>query len=140
MLVGAAGVFRRMYICLGGLKHGFKLGCRKFIGLDGCHLKSAYKGQLLCAVGLDGNNCMFPIAYAVVEAERLDSWRWFVALLAEDFEIGLGDGWSFISDRQKGLLTVVEEMLPMTENRYCVRHLHNNFKGKYGGRSLKDKL
>ena len=51
MLVGAVGVFRRMYICLGGLKHGFKLGCRKFIGLDGCHLKSAYKGQLLCAVG-----------------------------------------------------------------------------------------
>ena len=140
MLVGAVGVFRRMYICLGGLKHGFKLGCRKFIGLDGCHLKSAYKGQLLCAVGLDGNNCMFPIAYAVVEAEKLDSWRWFVAYLVQDFDIGLGDGWSFISDRQKGLLNVVQEMLPMAEHRYCVRHLHNNFKGKYGGRSLKDKL
>lgn len=99
-----------------------------------------YKGQLLCAVGIDPNNCMYPLAYAVVEAERLDTWRWFLGLLVEDFQIRSGDGWTFISDRQKGLLNVVEEMIPLAEQRYCVRHMHNNFKQKYGGRSLKEKL
>ncbi|XP_074362497.1 uncharacterized protein LOC141702785 [Apium graveolens] len=132
--------FRRMCICLGGLKHGFKLGCRKVLGFDGCHLKSAYKGQLLCAMGVDGNNCMCPLAYALVEAERLDSWRWFLALVATDLNIGSGEGWIFISDKQKGLLNVVDEMLPLDEHRYCVKHMHNNFKGKFGGRALKDRL
>ncbi|XP_074356575.1 uncharacterized protein LOC141696318 [Apium graveolens] len=129
-----------MYICLGGLKHGFKLGCRKVLGFDGCYLKTAYKGQLLCAIGLDGNNCMYPLVYAMVEAERLDSWRWFVALVGNYLDVGAGEGWTFISDRQKGLLNVIDEMLPMAEHRYYVRHMHINFKGKFPGRSLKDKL
>ncbi|XP_074378314.1 uncharacterized protein LOC141719847 [Apium graveolens] len=138
--LGNVGQFRRIYICLGGLKHGFKLGCMKVIRLDGCHIKTVYKGQLLCAVAIDPNNCMFPLAYAVVEAERLETWRWFLVLLVQDFDIRTRDGWTFISDRQKGLLNVVEEMIPMDEQRYCVRHMHNNFKQKYGGRSLKEKL
>ncbi|XP_061990065.1 uncharacterized protein LOC133708618 [Rosa rugosa] len=37
-------IFKRMYICLGALKNGFKAGCRSVIGLDGCHLRSAYGG------------------------------------------------------------------------------------------------
>ncbi|VVA41494.1 PREDICTED: transposon [Prunus dulcis] len=53
-----------MYICLGACKEGFKAGCRPVIGLDGCHLKSPYEGQLLSAVGLDANNMTWVIAYA----------------------------------------------------------------------------
>ncbi|KAL6146398.1 hypothetical protein ACLB2K_057077 [Fragaria x ananassa] len=49
-------VFKRMYVCLGALKIGFIIGCRPILGLDGCHLKSVYGGQLLTAVGLDANN------------------------------------------------------------------------------------
>lgn len=137
---GTVAVFRRMYICFGGIKHGFKLGCRQVVGLDGCHIKNHIKGQLLVAVGVDPNNCMFPIAYAVVEAERLDTWRWFLELFIADFNLGGGDGWTLISDRQKGLLNVVEEMLPMAEHRFCVRHMHNKFKQKYKGRTLKEML
>lgn len=62
-------------MCLGGLKHGFKLGCLKVIGLNMCHIKNAYKGQLLCALGIYSNNCMFPQVHAIIEAEWLDSWR-----------------------------------------------------------------
>lgn len=31
-------------------------------------------------------------------------------------------------------------MLPAAEHRFCVTHMHNNFKQKYRGNSLKDKL
>jgi hypothetical protein len=53
-----------MYICLEACKRGFKFGCRPMLCLDACHLKGEYGGQLLCAIGIDGNDDMFPIAYA----------------------------------------------------------------------------
>ena len=61
--------FRRMYICLDTCKKGFKYGCQPIICLDACNLKGKYGGQLLCTISLDGNDDMFLIAYAVVEAE-----------------------------------------------------------------------
>ena len=69
------GTFERMYFCLHACKQGFLDGCRPIIGLDGCFLKSAFGGQLLSALGRDGNNNMIPIALAAVEVERYDSWR-----------------------------------------------------------------
>ena len=47
----------------------FKLGCRSFMGLDGCHLRSKYLGCLLSVTALDGNNGLFSIAFAIVEGE-----------------------------------------------------------------------
>ncbi|CAN1165929.1 G-type lectin S-receptor-like serine/threonine-protein kinase RKS1 [Linum perenne] len=48
--------FQSIYICLDALKKGFIAGCRRFIGLDGCHLKNIPGWQLLAAVGVDGND------------------------------------------------------------------------------------
>ncbi|CAN1292105.1 hypothetical protein LINPERPRIM_LOCUS21419 [Linum perenne] len=79
------GVFRRMYCCLGACKEGFLAGCRKVIGVDGCFLKTEYGGQLLSAVGLDANNDIFPIAYAVVRVENEDNWTWFLQTLSHDW-------------------------------------------------------
>ncbi|KAL0373872.1 UNVERIFIED_CONTAM: hypothetical protein Sradi_3302900 [Sesamum radiatum] len=59
--------FKRIFIGLDALKHGFLHGCNPFLGLDGCHLKGPYGGVLLAAIDLDGNNGLFPMAYAVVE-------------------------------------------------------------------------
>ncbi|XP_056692221.1 uncharacterized protein [Spinacia oleracea] len=42
-------LFMRMYVCLDALKRGFKQGCRPLIGVDGCHLKGSYPGQILVA-------------------------------------------------------------------------------------------
>lgn len=134
---GFPRVFKRMYTCFGGLKHGFKSSYRNIIGLDGTHIKNHYKGQILTSVGVDPN---YPFAYAVVEAENRDSWDWFVKLPRNDLDAGDGCGWTIISDRQKGLLNVVAEILPGAEHRCCVRHIHNNFKQKFLGRSLKDKI
>ncbi|KAF7810449.1 uncharacterized protein G2W53_037192 [Senna tora] len=66
-------VFKRIFVCLVACRDGFLNGCRPFFGLDGCHLKGPYGGVLLCAVSLDANNGLFPIAFAVVEVESKDS-------------------------------------------------------------------
>ncbi|XP_059630972.1 uncharacterized protein LOC132273879 [Cornus florida] len=62
--------FFRMFISFASVLNGFRDGCRPFIGLDGCFLKGPFGGILITAVGLDGNNGLYPFAYAVVESER----------------------------------------------------------------------
>lgn len=95
-------VFQRMYVCFDACKKGFLAGCRKVIGLDGCFFKGACNGELLCALGRDPNNQMYPIAWAVVEKETKDTWSWFIGLLQKDLNIDPhGAGWVIISDQQK---------------------------------------
>ncbi|GJT01185.1 hypothetical protein Tco_0822354 [Tanacetum coccineum] len=66
-------VFQRIYICLGALKLGFR-GCRRdMLGLDGAFMKGSFPGQVLVTVGLDSNNEIYPLAYALVEAENMPS-------------------------------------------------------------------
>ena len=48
-------------------------GCIKIIGFDGCFLKGASCGELLTAIGRDGNNQIYPIAWAVVEVENTEN-------------------------------------------------------------------
>ncbi|CAN1267961.1 hypothetical protein LINPERPRIM_LOCUS12980 [Linum perenne] len=86
--------FQSIYICLDALKKGFKAGCRRFIGLDGCHLKNLPGWQLLAAVGVDGNDGMFLIAWAVIERECDASWGWFMELLKRGLEIPNTPGWT----------------------------------------------
>lgn len=124
--------FQRIYMCLGALKSGFLTGCRPIIGLDGCHLKSAFGGILLSAVGRDGNDNIYLIAVAAVESENKSSWEWFLELLFEDIGSVDDKGWVFISDRQKGLLLMFSERWPQAEHRFCVRHMWANFRDKFG--------
>ncbi|KAK8916021.1 hypothetical protein KSP39_PZI023385 [Platanthera zijinensis] len=133
-------IFKRLYICWGALKKGFMSGCRPIIGLDGTHLKTSTGGLMLCVVGVDGNNNMYPIAYAVVLKENTKSWKWFVSLLIDDLCIENSFTWSIISDKQKGLLKAIELLLPNAEHRFCLRHMYNNFKQKHRGLQLKEIL
>jgi len=82
-------------------KVAFSTTCRPLIGLDACFLKGEHGGQLIAVVGRDGNNQMIPIAYAMVESETRDSWKWFVELLLEDLNQILPKKYAFISDQQK---------------------------------------
>ncbi|KAL4556229.1 hypothetical protein LXL04_038873 [Taraxacum kok-saghyz] len=111
-------VFKRIYICLGALKNGFKAGCRDFLGLDGTFMKGPYPGQILTAVGLDSNNDIYPLAYAVVESENTNSWTWFLENLADDLDLTPRCNFTFISDRQNGILPAIAKMFPAAEHRY----------------------
>ncbi|RYR27746.1 hypothetical protein Ahy_B01g051784 [Arachis hypogaea] len=93
-------IFQRLYVCLDACKKSFR-HCRKFIGLDGCLLKTPQGGQLLTAIGWDPNDQMLPIAYAVVESETKDTWTWFLKLLIDDFGSETIGRATFMSDQQK---------------------------------------
>ncbi|KAL0461237.1 UNVERIFIED_CONTAM: hypothetical protein Slati_0011300 [Sesamum latifolium] len=98
-------------------------------------------GHLLTVVGVDPNNAMYPIAYAIVENENKDSWVRFLSLLQSDLEIDEEYAWSFMSDKQKGLIPFFESLFPNAENRFYVRHLHSNIKRDgFTGQSLKNAL
>ncbi|KAL3632957.1 hypothetical protein CASFOL_025941 [Castilleja foliolosa] len=132
--------FLRLYICFEACKTGFQY-CRKVVGVDGCFLKSTYGGQLLTAVGIDPNNNMFPIAWAVVEAENKDAWEWFLNLLKNDIGIVNADCWTFMSDKQKGLIPAFDGLFPTAANRFCVQHLHSNMKKDgFLGQAIKNTL
>ncbi|GJZ88764.1 60S ribosomal protein L34 [Tanacetum coccineum] len=92
---------------------GWNAGCRKVIGLDGC-FKGTCRGELLTAMGRDGNNQMFPIAWDVVNVENTDNWEWFL-----------------------GLMEAIKNLLPYAEHRQCARHIYANFKKKWNGLHFK---
>ena len=66
-------IFERIYVCIEACKTAFAYICMPLIGLDACFLKGEYGGQLMKAVGKDGNNQIYLIAYVVVEAKTSDS-------------------------------------------------------------------
>ncbi|KAF2322733.1 hypothetical protein GH714_029912 [Hevea brasiliensis] len=76
--------------------------------------KDACRAYGLSIVGIDPNDYMFPLAYAVMRVEDKDSW-WI-----------------------QGLVNVVSEMFPNSEHRLCVKHMYINFRGRFKGKELKD--
>jgi len=133
-------VFERIYVCLEACKAAFAYTCRPLIGLDACFLKAQHGGQLMAAVGKDGNNQMIPIAYAVVEAETRDSWQWFLNLLLEDLNSIQQRDWGFISDQQKGLEIAIQNISGDVEHGFCVNHLYANWKKNHPGAEMKEIL
>ena len=87
--------------------------CRPILGVDGAHLKGQFPGILLTAVGKDGNNNIFHVAWAVIETKNEETWTWFLQLLNDGLSsVASSTSWveergksvTFISDRQKVLL------------------------------------
>lgn len=72
--------FGRFYVWYDGCKKAFRQICRPFIGIDGCHLKNQFGGQLLVVVTRDANDQNLPLTFVVVESETKDKWTWFLAL------------------------------------------------------------
>ncbi|XP_050242275.1 uncharacterized protein LOC126691260 [Quercus robur] len=132
--------FKKMYVRFNAQKVGFLGGCKPFIGLDGCHIKHRFGGQILSATANDANDNIFPIAMVVVEQKTRESWIWFLEIFADD--IGRPEEFQlvFISDRQKGLILTIETLFPTVEHRYCVKHIYNNFKIDHKRLELKDAL
>nr|GEY67778.1 hypothetical protein [Tanacetum cinerariifolium] len=121
-------VFKRIYICLGALKLGFRARRRDLLGLDGAFMKGPFPSQVLVAVGLDSNNGIYPLANALVEAESKSSWCWFLQCLGDDIDLHSNLNFTFISDRQKGIIPAIKTIYPSAEHRYCLRHIHENIK------------
>ncbi|GKC34883.1 mutator type transposase [Tanacetum coccineum] len=87
----------------GPLKKGFKACGRDLLGLDGAFMKGPYPGQLLTAIGLDANNGIYPLAYAIVEKETTDSWTWFLECVGDDLGMTKDSNFTLSLEQQKGL-------------------------------------
>nr|XP_033510665.1 uncharacterized protein LOC117275505 [Nicotiana tomentosiformis] len=88
-------------------------------------IKGPYGGVLLLAVALDANNGLFPVAFAIVESEQNETWRWFFYWLNNFVGAWPRDKpWTFMSDRKKGLHQAYEEIIPFVSGRYCARHIY----------------
>ncbi|KAJ0238436.1 MULE transposase domain-containing protein [Hirschfeldia incana] len=121
-------IFDNFYVCFKTLKTIWRAYCRSIFWIDGCFMKSTSKGQLLAAVGRDANNQIYHVAWGIVQVEDADNWKWFIQRLKSDLDLKNGDGFTLISDKQKGLIKAVEEELPHIEHRMCARHIYGNIK------------
>ncbi|KAL6129949.1 hypothetical protein ACLB2K_068331 [Fragaria x ananassa] len=134
--------FVRMFISFQGCIKGFK-HCISILALDGTHIKNKYKGHLLSAIGKNGNNGIYPLAYAIVASEDENNWTWFMENLNNILK-DQGRIITFISDRCKGLLEAVSKVFPDSPHGYCLHHLQKNLRNKYpnsiGGASFRETM
>ena len=65
-------VFQRVFWAFHHSIEGFK-HCRPVLTIDGTHLYGKYKGIVMISMGYNGNNQLFPLAFALTEGENVDS-------------------------------------------------------------------
>ena len=75
-------VLKRAFLAFGPCIDAF-IHMLPVISVDETFLTGKYKGMILTAIGVDGNNQILPLAIAFVESENFDSWLWFLRHLKE---------------------------------------------------------
>lgn len=113
--------FHRLFVSFHASLYGFEQGCRPLLFLDSTPLKSKYQGTLLTATAADGDDGVFPIAFAVVDAETDDNWHWFLLQLKSALSISCPI--TFVADWQKGLRESIAAAFKGSYHSYCLRYL-----------------
>ena len=113
------------------------------ISIDATHLYGKYKGKLLIAMATDGNNKIYPLAFAVVESESTESWGWFLACLLT--YVTDRTNLCIISDGHCGIQSCFDDtehrgylQPPLVHHRYCLRHLVSNVNTNFNSVALKN--
>ncbi|CAA6673278.1 unnamed protein product [Spirodela intermedia] len=121
-LVYASGqeqCFQRLFISYRASISGFLHACRPLLELDKAQLKGKYLGTLLCASAVDADDALFPLAFAVVDAETEANWMWFLSELRK--LLGMNTEkmpiLTILSDRSKGIVEAVETHFPVENFR-----------------------
>ncbi|RVX21777.1 hypothetical protein CK203_001635 [Vitis vinifera] len=125
--------FHRLFISFHAAISGFQQGCRPLLFLDSTPLNSKYQGMLLTATAADGDDGVFPVAFAVVDAETDDNWSWF--LLELKSAVSTARPITFVADFQKGLKKSLAEIFDNGYHSYCLRYLteklNKDLKGQF---------
>jgi hypothetical protein len=122
--------FLRVFICPQPVSKAFT-HLRGLVATDGTHLRGAFVHTLLLAVGIDAENHIVPLAWALVESETESSWRWFLRNLCEAIPEFDQPTTTLISDRDKGLQSA-DNQLENAQRAYCIQHIAANVQAKYG--------
>ncbi|ESQ49473.1 hypothetical protein EUTSA_v10020100mg [Eutrema salsugineum] len=129
--------FHRVFVSFHASVYGFLEACRPLVFLDSMPLKSKYQGTLLAATSVDGDDEVFPLAFAVVDAETEDNWEWFLLQLrsalttpspinfVDDQQKDLHESCpiTFVADRQKNLQESIPKVFANSFHGYCLRYL-----------------
>lgn len=115
--------FHRLFISFGASLHGFKRGCRSLLFLDSIFLKSKYQGSLLAVTAADGDDRVFPVAFAIVDMESDENWCWFLQQLRSALQTC--HGITFVADREKGLRESIAENFHDQDfyHSFCLHYL-----------------
>ena len=133
-------IFQRVFWSFKPSIEGFQ-HCRLVISIDGTHLYGKYKGKLLITMGCDGNNQLFPLAFAITKGENTDSWGWFLACIRN--HVTQRPGICVISDRHPGIMAAMVDphlgwATPFAYHRICMRHFASNFMTRFKDKILKN--
>ncbi|GJU99244.1 mutator type transposase [Tanacetum coccineum] len=63
-----------------------------------------------------------------------------VKCLGDDIDLDPNLNFTFISDRQKGIIPTIKTVFPSAEHSYCLRHIYENMKQGWCGQAYKDLL
>ncbi|KAL0533896.1 hypothetical protein IC582_028171 [Cucumis melo] len=121
--------FKYLFMAVGACVRGFLNCIRPVIVMDGTFLKNKYRGQLIVAVCLDGNNQIYPLAFEVVDRETDDSIQWFLEKLKG--AIGEVPNLGFVTDRKTCFAKGISSVFPSAFHGLCVQHLSQNLHDKY---------
>ncbi|CAL8161865.1 unnamed protein product [Prunus armeniaca] len=121
--------FQRLFICYGACIEGFRW-CRPLLFIDATYFKSKYNGQLICATGRDGNQGFFPFAFAIVDSENEENWRWFFENLAKVLT-PQGRTITFVSNHNRGATEDVSNIFPKSHHAFCLNDMKQNLSSKY---------
>ncbi|XP_052207358.1 uncharacterized protein LOC127811488 isoform X2 [Diospyros lotus] len=125
--------FNRLFVSFHASISGFQQGCRPLLFLDSTTLYSKYQGTLLAATAIDGDDGVFPLAFAVVDAESDDNWHWF--LLELKSAVSTSQPITFVADFQKGLRESLRAIFDNCQHGYCLRYLaeklNKDLKGQF---------
>ena len=118
-----------VFVCPGVGAHGNAL---PFLALDGTYVRNCFHSTLLTATCRDNNGGIFLLAWAIVESENADFWRWFLILVRStccSFEQTGSERPTIISDRDKGC-RAADDVFPYAARATCVWHLQKNMEKK----------
>ncbi|BAF04180.1 Os01g0190900 [Oryza sativa Japonica Group] len=139
-------VLQRAFFSLGACINAF-VHCRPVLCIDGTFMTGKYRGQILTAIGCDGNNQVLPMAFAFVESENTESWYWFLERV-HIAVVRMRPNVCLIHDRHAGMLRAIDYLQngwdekglpakwPDVRSRWCMRHMGANFYKQFKNKHL----
>jgi hypothetical protein len=114
--------FHRLFISFHASISGFQQGCRPLVFLDSTAVNSKYQGFLLAATAADGDDGVFPVAFAIVDELNDDNWRWFLSQLKS--ALSTTRRITFVSDFQRGIKESLTELYgDSCHHAFCLWYL-----------------
>ncbi|XP_038885792.1 uncharacterized protein LOC120076085 [Benincasa hispida] len=121
-------------MALGPCIKGFLNCICSVIVVDRTHLHEKYKGILLIATCIDGNNNIYPIIFSIVDGENNASWTWFMTRL----KASMGDVLNLviILDRHISTAKAAASIFPDAFHALCIYHNQNNLIDKFNNKNI----